>query len=622
MCSGNVPIPMITLLNDILQLDALSDIMILSLTGEMLYGKGDVSSAVGRKSSDLWNRIITSLEHPQATEFIFSSGRCLLFQTSIGCLIVSVKDVGEIEKIRSICGAVQLRTAEPSGSRKALLQLLADADDIFKPRILDQLTALADGEVAQHLLPLLEQHADLNQEVRERILLLVCRILGDCSAHQAIPALQKFIRRYRDADKPADPAVIQAARVSIKQLELDEEAGRTRQNEKNESAAGAVDVAGEKNAPQPRTEKEVLERIEKGFGLKRQAGTDKGEPPPPVKIAANRPQQNTAGEESRIKQLVQEGKKQEAAAIIMRYIEAAARQKMFDKAEKLRDKLIEIDSMMLTEIIRAAEIIEEAKVTSIHKDHLATWRTLVDLLTQEEFSALYHAMTLKHYKNGENIVRRGTFLAQLVFVNSGQVQVTAHVNGREIFLKNVEAGEVLGGSTFFEASVWTVDARSLGTELFLLPRRKLELLKEQHPALESKLIDFSAMFTSPELLFNKTNKSRRQFERKSINGRAAIHLLAKDGRQTDVRFKGELFDISRGGVSFFMHVSKKKNAEMLFGNKIRIQIPMGGGGRQKDCTGIIVAVRSHHVVSNEYSVHVRFVSQLTPQELLEFTGGT
>ncbi len=611
---------MITLLNDILQLDALSDIMILSLTGEMLYGKGDVHSSAGRKCH-LWNRIITSLEHPQTIEIVFSSGRCLLFQTSIGSLIVSVEDADELEKIRSICGTVQLRTAEPAGRRQALLQLLAEADDIYKPRILEQLSALADGEVAQHLLPLLEQHADLNKEVRDRTLLLVCRILGDCSAHQAISALQEFIRRYGDMNKPVDPAVIQAARVSIKQLELDKQADGSGQNEKNEPAAERVDAVIKKNTPRLRTEKEELDRIEKGFGQKRQAKPGRVIEHPLDNSPKISPQQNSMEEESRIRQLLKEGKKQEAAAIVMRYIEAAARQKMFAKAEQLRDKLIEIDSMMLAEIIRAAEIIEEAKATSISKDHLATWHALVELLSQEEFSSLYHAMTLKHYKNGEMVVQRGTFLAQLVFVNSGQVQVTAHVNGRDIFLKNVEPGEVVGGSSFFEASVWTVDARSLGTELFLLPRRKLEQLKDNHPALESKLIDFSAMFTSPDLLFSKTSKSRRQFERKSINGRVAVHLLGKDGRETGVRFKGELFDISRGGVSFFMRVSRRKNAEMLFGNKIRISIPVGGGRRHQDCNGVIVAVRGHHVVSNEYSVHVRFVSQLTSQELLQFSGG-
>ncbi|MEE4243568.1 MAG: PilZ domain-containing protein, partial [Desulfopila sp.] len=98
-------------------------------------------------------------------------------------------------------------------------------------------------------------------------------------------------------------------------------------------------------------------------------------------------------------------------------------------------------------------------------------------------------------------------------------------------------------------------------------------------------------------------------------------LLGKDGKETGVRFKGELFDISRGGVSFFMRVSKKKNADMLFGNKIRITLPTGGG-RQQDFSGIIVAVRGHHVVSNEYSVHVRFASQLASQKFLEIIGGT
>ncbi|MEE4240269.1 MAG: cyclic nucleotide-binding domain-containing protein, partial [Desulfopila sp.] len=549
-------------LSDILQLDAVSDMMLFSLAGEMLYGKRGVSSTSGQSCSQLWKNIVASLESPQTAEFVYNTGRCLLFRTSIGCLILFVTDESKIEKIKSMCGSFQLKVEEPAGRKRTLLQLLAETDDTFKPQILHQLSSHADQDVAHHLLSLLEHYTEFKEEVRESVLLLICRILGDCSVHQAIPALQRFIRRYEGAEKPAGQAVVKAARVSIKQLQFDEQAGDDRDSQKADFPDRIVEASQEKILPRRRTEKEALDRIERGFSRKQQTEENEKMEPSPEAPQAIRSQQGSSAEEQRIRHLLKEGKKQEAAGIIMRYIEAAARQRMFDKAEKLRDKLIEIDSMMLTEIIRAAEIIEEAKATSINKDHLAVWHILVELLTQEEFSALYHAMTLRQYKNGEIIVQRGTFLAQLLFVNSGQVQVTAHVNGRDVFLKNVEAGEVVGGSTFFEASVWTVDARSMGAEILILPRRKLEQLRDNYPALESKLIDFSAMFASPDLLFSKTKKSRRQFERKPIEGRAAIQLLGKDGKETGVRFKGELFDISRGGVSFFMRVSKKKNADM------------------------------------------------------------
>ena len=42
-------------------------------------------------------------------------------------------------------------------------------------------------------------------------------------------------------------------------------------------------------------------------------------------------------------------------------------------AEKLREKLLSLNPMALTEIIKSAEMIEKAKSANIDKDHLAIW---------------------------------------------------------------------------------------------------------------------------------------------------------------------------------------------------------------------------------------------------------
>lgn len=294
---------------------------------------------------------------------------------------------------------------------------------------------------------------------------------------------------------------------------------------------------------------------------------------------------------------------------------AEAFKKQFNKAEKLREWIIQIDSMSLMEIIRAAEIIEEEKKAAISNDYLTTWKELAHTLSSEEFTALYHAMIQKNYTNGEMIAAQGELLSTLFFVDRGRVQLYAVSQGREIPLQTLTAGEIIGAGTFFEASVWTVNAISMGAEMSLLHHKKLQTLKEPHPALESKLIDFCTHFEFSNTLFNNTNRSRRVFDRKRISGRTTMALLDKEGKTTGVSAKGDLLDISKGGVSFCLHFSKKENASPFIGQAIRITIRTDISVPSLILDGVVVAVRCHDFIGNEYSLHVKFNKQITSTDI-------
>ncbi|EKD34078.1 MAG: hypothetical protein ACD_75C02479G0002, partial [uncultured bacterium] len=298
----------------------------------------------------------------------------------------------------------------------------------------------------------------------------------------------------------------------------------------------------------------------------------------------------------------------------------AARENHFEQAERLRDRLIQLDSMSLREIIRAAEIIEEAKRASIGSAQLATWNDLAQALSAEEFASLYHAMTPKNYADGEMVARQGEFLSSLFFVNSGRVQLYAVSEGREVPLKIVGPGEIIGFGTFFEISVWTVNAKSMGAELKVLTREKLHRQKDAYPALQSKLMDYCARFQSSNALFSRTKRTRRQFERKKISGRAAIVLLDEQGNETGIGAKGDLLDISRGGLSFSLRFSKKKNAAALLGKKIRVNIRTDTSISSFSCDALVMAIRCHDYVGNDYSLHVEFQKELNKVEMQQVVG--
>lgn len=325
-----------------------------------------------------------------------------------------------------------------------------------------------------------------------------------------------------------------------------------------------------------------------------------------MKRETNNEKLNYRHQKDQINSLHKKGRLDEATTLLVWLIEESAANKRFTEAENLREWLIELDPMALSKIVRTAEIIEEAKFTSIDEEYIRVWGSLIKELTREEFSALYHSMILKRYQSDSMVVKQGDFLRVLFFINRGFVQLFTKTEGGKVALVKLGAGRLFGGDSFFDPSVWTFSAISKGAELFVLPYTRLQTLDENYPSLEGKLLDFSAHFQIPDLPIKRAKKGRRRHYRNKISGRTAIELLDKNGSGTGRGAKGDLYDISKGGVSCSLHVSKKHNAFKLFGKRIRALIPSGNQTKSVLRTGIIVAVRGFHVVQNEYSVHIQF----------------
>lgn len=326
-------------------------------------------------------------------------------------------------------------------------------------------------------------------------------------------------------------------------------------------------------------------------------------------------------EDRDIAQALQGGDKKRAITLVMEKIAVCARSHHFERAERLRAWLLEIDPMALVEGIRAAELIEESKTAAIGPGEQETWQELLKSLSREEFAALYHAGVPRSYGDGEVVVRQGDFQAALYLVNSGQVQVTVESEGRQVVLRSYGPGDIFGSETFFDVSVWTATVISRGASLSCVPRAKLIATKESQPALYGKLQDYCGKYPSIGMLIQKSRRTRRAHERRKVQGRVAIDLLDTQGRETGLTAKGELLDLSRGGVALSLRFSKKKSAAALLGQSIRVHLRSKAAAQLLARTGKVMAVRCHDFVGNEYSLHVRFDSELSSSEVLQFTTG-
>ena len=467
------------------------------------------------------------------------------------------------------------KLADPNSRKEILLQALAESRQALKPQIVNALVPYGDIEVVQELIRLLGEERNFKAEIRDRLLLSLCQALGSCPSEQGLRSLQEFLKSTPDSGNDT----LLAAETAIKQIRRSLPAEK-----KNPVQSKSVGPAS--------TAQENLHAPERGDAMSI----------------------TSLPEEQQIRELLAKGEKAEGMRLLKEMIAEIARKRRFEDAENLREWLIEIDPMALSDIIKAAEIIENEKNAAINTDHFAVWSALRAVLDPSEFSTLYHSMEHKRFTKGEVIVKQGSPQSALYFINSGRVELFFQEHGKDIQVKTIGPGEILGAGTFFETSVWTISARSLGAELSCLKMDKLQKWQKNYPALESKLNDFCMRFKIPHESFRKMGRERRVFGRIRIAGRVAMSLLDKDGKETGIGAKGELFDISAGGVAFFLRISQKKNARLLFGRKVHLTmaskiIP------EFSMTGIILAVRSQPVVGNEYSVHVRFGRVLDQNEL-------
>lgn len=473
-----------------------------------------------------------------------------------------------------------------SGPRRkeVLLRIASEAGEVLRPDAVKALIPYCDAEVTAVLGELLGEYEHFSDAVRDRLLVQVCTVLGRCPHAPAIEALEKFLLlKGKRAARKIGEDVWTAAGEAMVQLEAAQKEERRRQLHE---ARQLIDETARTEQPivRPKEEKSAI------TGL---------------------PEEQTA------RSLLSQGKKDAARRMILDLIVRTTRARRFELAERLREWMIEVDPMALGDIIRAAEIIDEEKKASIDKSHLDVWANLYQLLTPDEFTNLYHLLEHRRYENEETIVSQGASQASLFFINSGKVKLFYRDGGRDVLIKNLNSGEVLGAGAFFDASVWTVSASSLGqSDISLLSLKDLHRLQDDYPAVESKLNDFCRKFERIDVFFKQSGRDRRRHQRFKVSGRMTVIFLDNQGITTGIRVRGELADISAGGVSLFMRFSKKENSRLLLGRAVSIvlsgsEIGEDGAGTQ----GIVTAVKGYHVIENDYSVHIKFDEPLSDEEL-------
>lgn len=311
-----------------------------------------------------------------------------------------------------------------------------------------------------------------------------------------------------------------------------------------------------------------------------------------------------------VDQHVQKNDTKSAVKTLFDLIVKYAKEKDFSKAEILRDKLLEVDPMALTEIVKAGEIIEEQKSESIDQEHLDFWKNLYGLFSNEEANTLYYALKSDTCNAEQTLIRQGELNSKLYLIDEGQLKMVFHKEGEEFLIKELNPGDIVGDDSFFYMTVSTESVITLSlVKYHVLEKKILKKWEEEFPALVSKLTNYCLGFEKIYDLVEKKNLDRRAHERVKIPLKMSITFVDDSGAPIGQAITGTLADISEGGLSFYIKTSKERAAKMLMGPKLnmRFVLPSGGSKHQIDQNGTVVGVHDHLY---DYSVNVKFDKML------------
>lgn len=286
------------------------------------------------------------------------------------------------------------------------------------------------------------------------------------------------------------------------------------------------------------------------------------------------------------------------------------------RADELREKLLVVNPMALREIIKSADLIEEAKSAARDKGHLAIWDKLYSTLSEEEKNCLYFSLKKVVVPPGKVILAQGGFNTRLFFIDNGQVTIHLPKENKHILIAKLGPGDILGEYTFTTISLCSATAVShTEVRMMYLESAATDGWEQKQPGLYDKLVDFSIRYGKVDEIIQRKKLERRASIRYTVEGKVVATLLTKEGKKTETCFGGGLSDISVVGTCFLIKCSKRTTARALLARHLYLSFSFERGDEKTtfSAVGKVVGVSFH--LYNDYTVHVHFIKHLQEEQL-------
>lgn len=317
---------------------------------------------------------------------------------------------------------------------------------------------------------------------------------------------------------------------------------------------------------------------------------------------------------------IRAGENDKAIKAMLALIALYAQKHDFSRAEAMREKIISIDPSALSEVLLAQDIIDTARAKPVSRNHREVWGELYDTLTNEESVALQNEMEGLVFRPGQTIFSQGSKHPNLYFIDSGQAKHIFSQGSREIFINKIASGNFANEDSFFDASLCTSTLVAIDqVKAHCLSSVALLSWEGYLPALEAKLRDFCARGEKINELLKKSSQDRRVQRRLPLPGRILLKIVDNTGNIIGRTIRGEISDVSQGGVSFYVHTTTREQAHTLLGHNLHLRFNVPPAAEVNEM-GKVLGVKHHRggfETKERYSVHVKFRKMLSEQTVAE-----
>lgn len=324
-----------------------------------------------------------------------------------------------------------------------------------------------------------------------------------------------------------------------------------------------------------------------------------------------------AEQEAQLDQLIKSGQNETAIKLLCQFALECAKKNDFEQAEAFRDQLYEVDSMALSELVKINETIEAEKSKALTPDHRRMWARFFEGMSNEEANAFFFALKEVSLDDEQIVLQQGNANECLYLVNKGKLKIIHEREDKQLLIQTLGPGDIFGEDTFFSINVCTVAVKSLSkVNLSYLQRSQLEGIMIQFPQLEEKLLKICGSGEKIVNWLQQKGMDRRAFKRYVFQTNAWFQVLTPDSKDDfSNSTAGELFDISRNGLSLYFKSKDRDYVRNLLGRTIGVNIIIELGRKQKDLTltGLVQGVKGHPF--NEYSVHLKLRQNLSEKAM-------
>ncbi len=306
------------------------------------------------------------------------------------------------------------------------------------------------------------------------------------------------------------------------------------------------------------------------------------------------------------------GQTDKAFELLCKLATFSARKKDFAKSEAFRDRLYEIDSFALSRIVEVNEVIDAEKSKAITPDHRRLWSRFFKELSSKEVNALFLALKKETLESDMVILNQGQDNDKLFFISQGQLKLLYSDQDKEFLIQKLGNGDIFGEDTFFSVNVCTAAVKTLTrVEVSHIDRAAFEKLKNAHSSLEPNLKKICSYGKTILNQLRQKGIDRRSYKRINLNTKVSFQLLASETAKAIQRsVTAELWDISKGGLSFYFQSKNREAVRNLIGRNIGVRFALEVKGKSKTIAlaGVVHGVQSHPL--DEYSVHLQFNRKL------------